>query len=64
MRMPRSYVVRIYRQGYQSLSGLVEDVHSGAKRPFQSLAELIALLRAPIARAPTSRGGSDSHSDR
>lgn len=64
MRMPRSYVVHIYRQGYQSLSGLVEDTHSGAKRPFHSLTELIALLRAPIARAPNPRGKPDSRSDR
>jgi hypothetical protein len=47
MRMPRSYVVHIYRQGYQSLSGLVEDTHSGAKQPFHRLTELIVLLVHP-----------------
>lgn len=44
----RSYVVRIYRQGFRSLSGVVEDTNTGGKRAFRNIRELSALLRAPI----------------
>jgi hypothetical protein len=49
MREPRSYIVRIYRRGYQSLSGVVEDTHTSGQRAFHSIQELSALLRTPIA---------------
>jgi len=52
MREPRSYVVRIYRQGYRSLSGTVEDTRTTATRPFRNTQQLAALLRAPISNAP------------
>ena len=52
MREPRSYIVRIYRQGYRSLSGIVEDTHTSSKQPFRNTQELASLLRAPIADAP------------
>jgi hypothetical protein len=51
MREPRSYIVRIYRQGYRTLSGIVEDTHTTSERPFRNTRELFALLRAPIADA-------------
>jgi hypothetical protein len=51
MREPRSYIVRIYRQGYRSLSGVVEDTHTSGGQPFRNTRELITLLRAPIANA-------------
>jgi len=58
MREPRSYIVRIYRQGYRSLSGLVEDTRTSSRQPFRNTQELIALLRAPIADAsPVERTG-------
>jgi hypothetical protein len=52
MREPRSYIVRIYRQGYRSLSGIVEDAQSGGRRPFRNTRELSVLLRASISPAP------------
>ena len=45
MRQPRSYIVRIYRQGARNLTGVVEDARSGEQRPFSSMQELWALLR-------------------
>jgi len=58
MREPRSYVVRIYRQGFRTLCGVVEDTHSGGARAFRSAEELLALLRARIAcTPPTQRRG-------
>ena len=52
MREPRSYIVRIYRQGYVSLAGIVEDIHTRSKQPFRNTQELAALLRAPIISVP------------
>jgi hypothetical protein len=51
MREPRSYIVRIYRQGYATLSGIVEDTHTGSKQSFRNTRELSAVLRAPIVNA-------------
>ncbi len=45
MRQPKSYVVRIYRQGARSLNGVVEDARTGEQRPFSSMQELWTLLR-------------------
>ncbi len=47
MRQPRSYIVRVYRQGARSLTGVVEDARTGELRPFSSMQELWALLRRP-----------------
>jgi len=55
MRQPRSYVVRIYRRGFQALSGIVEDAHTGGKRAFRDVSELSELLRGPIAACQASR---------
>jgi hypothetical protein len=52
MREPRSYIVRIYRRGYRSLSGIVEDTLTSSKQPFRNTEELMVLLRAPIAKCP------------
>ena len=51
MRQPKNYVVRIYRQGARSLTGVVEDVRSGEQRPFSNMQELWMLLRRP-SRSP------------
>ena len=66
MREPRSYIVRIYRQGYRSLSGIVEDAHTGGKQPFRNIQELATLLRLPIVDAPSveRRGKSGSTNGR
>ncbi|MEQ1879742.1 MAG: hypothetical protein ABL878_02100 [Burkholderiales bacterium] len=47
MRQPKSYVVRIYRQGARSLTGVVEDVRNGEQRPFSDAQELWTILRRP-----------------
>ena len=47
MRQPRSYIVRVYRQGARNLNGVVEDARTGEQRPFSSMQELWALLRRP-----------------
>jgi hypothetical protein len=44
MHEPRSYIVRIYRQGYRSLSGIVEDTQTGRTRAFRNTRQLSALL--------------------
>ena len=45
----RSYIVRIYRQGARTLTGIVEDPRSGITRPFETPEDLWAALRAPRA---------------
>jgi hypothetical protein len=60
MRQPRSYIVRIYRQGFRSLAGMVEDTRSGGGRPFRSAEELLALLRVPAGQPPRRRGNPRS----
>lgn len=45
MRQPRSYIIRIYRQGARSLTGVVEDARTGEQRPFSSMQDLWMLLR-------------------
>jgi len=66
MRELRSYVVRIYRQGARSLTGVVEDTSSGVQRPFGSAEQLWALLRQrqlrPV-RAKVSRTGHPAGDD-
>lgn len=52
MRVPDSYVVRIYRKGFRTLSGIVEDTRSGGMRAFRSADELVAQLRT---RFPAAR---------
>lgn len=48
MRVPRTYIVRIYRQGYRSLTGSVEDAERMGVRSFSNMRQLGLLLRAPI----------------
>ncbi len=47
MRQPKSYIVRVYRQGARSLTGIVEDARTGEQRPFASMQDLWLLLRRP-----------------
>jgi len=54
MREPRSYIVRIYRQGYRTLSGIVEDTHTGCKRAFRNTRELSAFLRGSTLYVPSA----------
>ena len=58
MREPRSYIVRIYRHGFRTLAGVVEDPHSGGERSFRNVEELLALLRVRFRQdPPTNRRG-------
>ena len=59
MRQPRSYVVRVYRRGFRTLGGIVEDTVTGAQRPFRDADELIALLTRPLRRGSPSRTNPD-----
>ena len=45
MRAPRSYIVRIYRRGYLTLAGTVEEVCTGRRSNFASGEELCRMLR-------------------
>lgn len=46
MRVIRSFVIRIYRQGKAGTHGVVEDVKTGKSVPFHSAAELWEALRS------------------
>ena len=48
MRQPRTYVVRVYRQGARNLAGVVEDARTGEQRSFSSMQELWSSLRLPF----------------
>ncbi len=53
MRQPRTYIVRVYRQGARNLKGVVEDARTGERRPFSSIQELWSLLRrSPLGPTP------------
>lgn len=54
MGQPHNYVVRVYRRGFESLEGLVEDTRTGAEQPFSSIEQLWTLLRGPISRKSRS----------
>lgn len=45
MQALRSYIVRVYRQGARTLTGVVEDPRSGVSRAFETMEDLWALLR-------------------
>ena len=45
MAGPRSYVVRIYRQGFRSLAGVIEDTATTTACKFRDEEELLAILR-------------------
>ena len=62
MGVPGSYVVRIYRRGFRTLFGVVEDTQSGGTRAFRSGEELVALLRSRIPVAPRTRNHGKSRS--
>ena len=47
VRQPRSYIVRVYRQGARSLTGVVEDARTGEQRSFSNMQDLWLLLRRP-----------------
>jgi hypothetical protein len=58
MREPRSYIVRIYRQGRRSLTGVVEDTRTGGVRAFRTASQLLALLDVRIRQSlPPNRRG-------
>jgi hypothetical protein len=54
MSQPRSYIVRVYRQGARNLAGVVEDAWTGGQRSFSSMQELWSLLRRPLPGSSTS----------
>ena len=56
MAQPRRYIVRVYRQGFRALSGVVQDAATQGERPFRDARELIELLRGSIRAVPAFRG--------
>lgn len=56
MSGPRAYIVRIYRQGFQSLGGTVEDTATAGTRSFKDVEELARHLQAPIPPLPDPIG--------
>lgn len=58
MRQPHHYVVRIYRRGFSTLEGLVEDVRSGTEHAFSTMEELWRLLREPARRSRSGNAAS------
>jgi hypothetical protein len=57
MGQPRSYVVRIYRQGFRKVSGVVEDTKTGNQTPFSTIEELWVALRGRRASEPNPQAG-------
>lgn len=57
MHQPRSYIIRIYRQGARNLTGVVEDARTGEQRQFSSMQDLWTLLRrtSPRSTPPPER---------
>jgi hypothetical protein len=45
MQPIRSFVVRIYRDGWLTFAGVIEDVTTGRARPFHNVLDLWAALR-------------------
>lgn len=52
---PRSLIVRIYRHGYKTMSGIAEDPQTGAQQPFSSVEGLWEAMSATIRRTPRVR---------
>lgn len=47
MWQPRTYVLRVYRQGPKRLVGLIENPSNGTKQTFSTMEQLWGLLRTP-----------------
>jgi hypothetical protein len=48
MEVVRSYVVRVYRQESDAVTGVIESVETGEVTPFRSADELWATLSRPL----------------
>lgn len=55
MEVMRSYVVRIYREDSDSLTGLIESAETGESFAFRSIEELRAALSRPPCGEPFNR---------
>ncbi len=55
MEPGRTFIIRLYRQTGQTLTGMVEEVRSGRRKPFTNAEELWTALSQCIARDPCSR---------
>jgi hypothetical protein len=52
---PRSLIVRIYRHGYATLAGVVEDAATGVERSFVNPEELWEAVQSMVAMKPKRR---------
>ena len=59
MPKPRSYIVRVYRQGARSLAGVVEDARTGKQVSFSSMQDLWSLLRRELSGSTKSRASDE-----
>lgn len=56
----RSYVIRVYREDTDTVTGVVESVESGTATPFRTAAELWATIcERPAVRHPPQAGTPD-----
>ena len=59
MQPIRSFVVRIYREGWLTFAGVIEDVSTGRARPFHNVLDLWAALRMTRRRRAARKASSD-----
>ena len=52
MQLGRTFIVRLYRQSGQTLTGVVEEARSGRRIPFANAAELWTALSRSVAPNP------------
>lgn len=63
MEVTRSYVIRIYRQDPDALTGLMESVETGDVYAFRSVMELCDMLTRPppLRRSTQSNSNEKEH---
>lgn len=61
MAQASSYVIRIYRRGFSTLEGLVEDSRTGEQRSFSKMEELWSILQG-ASSSPGKRQSARSES--
>jgi hypothetical protein len=55
----RSYLLRLWRTGRGAWRASLEDPHTGARRGFAGLPQLIAFLEQQLGAAPPADGPAD-----
>lgn len=63
MEVLRSYVVRVYRQESDAVTGVIESVETGEVTPFRSADELWAIVSRPISARRSQPPGVTDQQD-